>query len=653
MREKKQDAEVLIMTELRTIRERFGRLLWAEAVPLTDGNDKADHDNAHASGMHEAMPLKNSKADRLIGLLIPGDREDTLCWSDLDYDVQNNAFWPCFAHVNRIRDILSTFGPERMKDDPEYASVIRRTLNFWLAHEFWSTNWWFNDIGVPMTLGDIALMIYEALDKEMIRLIADRVRFGSAAHKPEMLETGPVTTQLRGYWTGANLIWGTMNTIRHALLTEDEDLLRKAVWRTGEEITVGMREGIQSDGSFFQHGPRLYSGGYGMAFANSISKLTYLLQGTSFQLSREKLDIFLTHILDGLYHMTHCGALDNACVGREITRPDVIAGKGIQKDIRRMANTSDMPRQEDIARFLSAASGGEQPDRTKFFPCAMYLCHHFDGLHVGAKYLNNQTWDAEICNGENPLAFNMSYGTHTCVMRDGSEYLNINPVWDFSRIPGTTARTETDEQLLTHVEWWCLPLPNDHSGGGQEGSRAIVYELAQHDGVEALAAAFAFEHGCVFLGCGVKCTERPEALVTTVEQCMLKGEIRAAVKSGGASVLHNGIRYTALNGTDMKAERALRRGSWKRNSLLAEDIPVEADVFTLTIRHPAEGESAYAYMISAEACSEPAVRVLRNDEGVQAIQLPDGGVMAVFHRADALEWDGKRAERGAGVYIGL
>ena len=65
--------------------------------------------------------------------------------------------------------------------------------------------------------------------------------------------------------------------------------------------------------------------------------------------------------------------------------------------------------------------------------------------------------------------------------------------------------------------------------------------------------------------------------------------------------------------------------------MLWADQPVKGDVLTLTITHPARKESAYAYMISAADKEEPAVEVLRNDRNLQAIRLPDGSVMAVFH----------------------
>jgi hypothetical protein len=72
-------------------------------------------------------------------------------------------------------------------------------------------------------------------------------------------------------------------------------------------------------------------------------------------------------------------------------------------------------------------------------------------------------------------------------------------------------------------------------------------------------------------------------------------------------------------------------GSWRRNNAALSNQIVKGDVLTLTVSHPAGRESAYAYMISAADHDEPAVKVLRNDRKLQAIRLPDGSVMAVFH----------------------
>ena len=121
-------------------------------------------------------------------------------------------------------------------------------------------------------------------------------------------------------------------------------------------------------------------------------------------------------------------------------------------------------------------------------------------------------------------------------------------------------------------------------------------------------------------------------LVTTVDQCWLAGV--PAITD--VATVHNGVRYTALDGTVLDTAIREQVGSWRRNNAALSDRPVKGDVLTLTIPHPAGQESAYAYMISAADRKEPSVTVLHNDCGLQAIRLPDGSVMAVFHKGGPL-----------------
>jgi chondroitin AC lyase len=454
------------------------------------------------------------------------------------------------------------------------------------------------------------------LDADTVSRAAELVGRGSMATLPAIAQS----------WTGANLIWGALNTVRHALLTGDSELLRRAVTRASAEITEGAAEGIQLDRSFFQHGPRLYAGGYGLSFAGDIARLLYLLQETAYQLPADKIDLFLSFILDGLRHMIHSGGLDWACVGRELTRPGVLDSSRVTGIVELLTHTEGLPRKDELVSLLTHLRGGQPTDMTRYFPDAAMLCHHFNGLYVGAKFMNDRTLGAEICNSEGELCCNMSYGTHTCIMQSGREYRDINPVWDYAHIPGTTTIEESDAELLARKNWVFAAHPNQCFGGAQNGRRAVIYELAQHDSTEALVTHFAFEDGYICLGAGITDTSGLP-LVTTVDQCWLTGNPAVTDRA----TVHNGIRYSALNGTVMDTAVREQVGSWRRNNAALSDRPVKGEVLTLTISHPTGQESAYAYMISAADTDEPSVEVLRNDRELQAIRLPDGSVMAVFH----------------------
>lgn len=60
---------------------------------------------------------------------------------------------------------------------------------------------------------------------------------------------------------------------------------------------------------------------------------------------------------------------------------------------------------------------------------------------------------------------------------------------------------------------------------------------------------------------------------------------------------------------------------------------------------------ALDYMISSAESPTPKVEVLRNDCSVQAIRLPDGSVMAVFHRPKTLAVADKSLTHDAGTIL--
>src|SRR5690348_17434716 len=50
-----------------------------------------------------------------------------------------------------------------------------------------------------------------------------------------------------------------------------------------EELRITDSDGIQADYSFHQHGAQLYSGGYGLGFANDVGRFIALAWGTPWQ----------------------------------------------------------------------------------------------------------------------------------------------------------------------------------------------------------------------------------------------------------------------------------------------------------------------------------------------------------------------------------
>lgn len=576
-------------------------------------------------------------ADELLDSLVPGPEPGTYLWRDLDYaDRSRSGVWQAAKHTHRLEAAIVRCGRERLHDDGAAREKLLGALRFWLIRDFQNPNWWHNEIGTPALLGDIGLLLWEYLSGEETEQLLRLVSRGSVGSRPELLRR-----------SGANLIWEILNSVRHALLSGDAALLRVCRDCAEKEMEVS-GEGIQPDGSFYQHGPRWYSGGYGASFTFELSRLVWLFRGTSFGFPDERLAVFLRHVLDGQRRMMLHGYFDYAGVGREITRRGALRPAELIAGVRLLAEIGDLPRRAEVLGFVRDIDRGAAAEETDpysgaaWYPGISFLAHRQRGAYFGIKCLTDTQYGAEVCNSEGALCYNMSYGTHTCLMRRGDEYYDLNPIYDWAHVPGTTARQESDAELLVHRDWWRLPLPNGHTGGMTEGGRGIVFEKPEHDGISLAASFFVFDGCMAALGAGIR-DEKADGkpLTTTLDQCR-----PVLPEIGNGRVSNGGFTYENLDpGTELRAEVVRRTGSWRRNSFEETDEKVTGEVFLAEIP-VTPGRDCYAYAVSPRG-TDAGVRILSNTAALQAIALPDGTVMAVFHEAGELAVPGAAPLYGA------
>lgn len=567
---------------------------------------------------------------QFLDLVKDGNYPETTCFSDIDYSDDSATSWAASNHYGRLVQILRVDNGSMIKSDPVFRKKIMSLLRYWVKNDFLNSNWWYNSIGVPLNLANIAIAVYEYIPEDIREGLLKIISRGT----PKGINREKIYSQ-----TGANKMWDVAITIRYAILTGDKQLIREGVELATSELAYNP-QGIQPDGSFFQHGGKFYSGGYGCEFIEEFSRIVYVLQGTEWQFSEEKLRIFVTVILDGLRYMTKNKALDYSSVGRYFSRRGSLASSKLLDSLDLLIKTAEIPRRNELQEYVLEITGKSVFKGTKYFENACLLCHHTGNLYIGAKFLSDKISSYENLNGESILCYNLSYGTSTCSMVDGSEYFDISPIWKYDRVPGTTAPANTDKDLLSY-NWSGKVLQNAVYGGIQEGNCGIIFEKADHDGITAFVSAFAVPGGMVFLGSGIS-TEIERPLFTTVEQSFLQGKLRC----DGSSVIHHGIRYTPLLNTKFFMETSSVIGSWKRNNLAESSLPVKGSLFTITIKHCIEDfrkkeKPSYAYMISSESSELPNIEIIRNDESVQAVKLNDGTVMAVFYENSEIKHENK------------
>ena len=548
--------------------------------------------------------------------------DGTYYFTDLNYSPENRTAWGGTISANRLINLLK-WGRQRGGEEEERArALVLGHLQGFFSQKYTNLNWWHLCIGIPQTVSRLLLMLEGTLQEDLFAYLL------SLAERGSIVKDGRILKEHKG----ANLIWFCDISILHALLTEDEEELSLAKDIIAKETFGRPDAGLQSDGSFFQHGRLLYSLGYGRSYLVTLAPLFYYLGGTSFAFPDSALHNLFSHVLDGVRHMTNGRGFDYLTMGREYVRQSATNTAGVRRAMGYLAALRNVPRAEELRAFYRALCDGTTPkEGNKYFPVSRFLTHQSEGLYVSFRALDETLYGTENCNEENVLGIHLAFGVATCVMRTGEEYRSIAPLLRYDCMPGTTCSWESDEEMiarLAEVEVNADPLRRRPDvicvTGGNFGDLSVSFMHARHDGITHAAACIATPHGALFLGVGQNGGKKP--LHTTLEQCNATGEI--SVREGGRAVCHNGVCYVSHADAPLCASVEHRVGSWKRNSRLSPDTPHEGDVFLLYTEHKGR-EFHYAYEILPEEKLPLASEVLENSHEWQRARLPDGREVSI------------------------
>jgi hypothetical protein len=213
-------------------------------------------------------------------------------------------------------------------------------------------------------------------------------------------------------------------------------------------------------------------------------------------------------------------------------------------------------------------------------------------------------------------------------MRTGAEYYNVSPLLDFSYIPGTTTREETDEQILAYPDFTWYKVNTDTYGGAEIGDIGVCFIGGENYGVTSTVAAFALPFGMVLLGTDLSEVNSKE-IHTTVNQCNLLSEVR--VEADGREIIHGGVLYRNLDEKTRFEYKCEHKEYPYRRNWRPNNMPVSGDIFKLYVPKEPQNNS-YAYMVCEEELRDSTVEILRNDSECQAIKIPGGRIAAVFHK---------------------
>lgn len=570
-------------------------------------------------------------------------------WPDIDYTSTAATNWSPATHLTRLRTLARAHAKPQTQftGDAALLADIHLAFDAWISLDPVSTNWYYNQINAPQILGESMLLVEATLDAPRMTAGLDRI---SRAYMPRATNSGTNT--------GANRIDRAYASLMRGLLAADLALVTESFLAIGDTILVTTAEGIQPDQAYHQHGVQLHIQGYGFVFLSGTLRYADWARGTTFAFDPLEIRVLIDFLLDGVQWFIRGDSLDFTAAGRGLTRAgQATTAAGYRRFLTTALAIGGSYRAAELQSFsqrlvadvaAATASPATAHIGHRHFWRSDSTAHHRPDLSIFLKFSSTRTLQPESGNGEGLRNLHLADGV-TLIQRHGNEYDDIMPVWNWRALPGTT--TEQGNYPLKPAKDWGVAGTSTHAGGvtdGMNGSAAFRYERL---GVTALKSWFFIGDRMVALGAGIQAPTAAFPVLSTVNQCLLKGPVTHATLGGEAVnhdtgalavpqlrwVHHDGIGYffpSPPASAIITAET--RGGSWQEINTTQSAAPVSREVFSLQIHHGnALSNDSYAYMTApvataAEMPNTPVfnINIVRNDDTAQAVTDESAGVSA-------------------------
>ncbi len=541
-------------------------------------------------------------------------------WPDVDYPPVKRHAGQASEHLERVLALARA----RSFCAGELDGALTRACDFWLARDFQTGDWRHHQIDVPQLVGAAAFLCEGSLSA------------GARGKVIEILARSRWSHWTEGGWkdrTGADLLRVAHNVLLRGCLENIPALCQEACERVYREVRVvpAGEDGLQADMSFHQGGALLHSGSGGLAFAEAAAQFFLLTHGTPWQAPADCLRLFAAFLLDGQQWMIRADGFDLGTAGGETARaPGGLRNFGAA--IEQLADMGITPRRAELAAFARRLRGTAEPSLQghRHYWHSDFAVHHRPAFYTSVRMSSRRTLAAGSDAEGNQPAHHAADGL-TCIVRDGGEYRDVPAVWDWRRLPGTTAvqtAASPDGRFDGHGS------AANFVGGVSDGEYGVAVMDLRRDSLRARKAWFYFDESFVCLGNGIGCDDAAGPVFTSINQCALRGPVVAHGKPGESHVLAPGKSY------DLSAAYRLEHDGVVYH--FPESMPVRArlapqsngqttrEVFSVWIDHGVQpgGGEAYAYTVVPGGSTESRaavdyelaqIKILANTPALQAV----------------------------------
>ena len=113
--------------------------------------------------LHQLYPFDLKKIQRYLSSL----KADGT-WPDINYDDKKRSGWEPKMHAERILELAKLYRSDKTeyKGSSEVSKVIHAALNYWFTAKPVCLNWWYNQIGIPKTMGAAFILLEDEFAPE-------------------------------------------------------------------------------------------------------------------------------------------------------------------------------------------------------------------------------------------------------------------------------------------------------------------------------------------------------------------------------------------------------------------------------------------------------------------------------------------------------
>lgn len=547
-------------------------------------------------------------------------------WPDIDYNNKDLAVWQVSLHLQRVRRLafLWAHPASPSYQDAQLLEKALLALDHWLLKRYRNDNWWHNEIGVPRLMREIILLLRNELSPERFR---------------QCLEV-MAQFRLRKDFVGGNLIWCADLGMLYGALTGNDSLIRHCRNWMLEEIRITTGEGIQPDHSFHQHGKRLQQYQYGRAYLVESTRIAWQCRGTSWAFPEEKVNILVDFMLEGCQWMARGIYTVPGTIDRSASRRGELQKSADLRYILPFMIALQPHKAAALNKMLSIQNGAGDQSGFRYYPYSDFAVFHRPAFSYFLKTISSRTLATESINSENFKGKLLNSGDGYLI-RNGSEYTDLLPLWDWESLPGVTmvkgAHAVNRKSFV------------GSTGDGTDGLSVMDYELRDSTAQTIFAARKFWACYRDTIICLIK-TMHGKNAYTALDQCRWQGDVTVngkVLKSGEHRIQnvqwihHAGFAYIPLQPSLFHISMQQVRGNWTTINASETKEPVEAALFVPRMLHTgaSTGYSLAPCKTAAAASAlarQPGWQVLRNEEDCQAIRFNDNTLMAAFYAPTTL-----------------